>query len=92
MLFLSAVDKFFLRVLPHVCDDPASADVVEDSISWWGEAGGKPSIFNLGVEYRAGVEVVVGGTGGTYCSSASRPIEIALRLPEWPPLIHALSI
>ena len=92
MLFLSAVDKCFLRVLPHVCDDPAGADAVEDSISLCGAAVGKSTPFNIGVEPISGGEVVVGGAGVTDGSGAPRPVQLRLRLAERPPLIPALSI
>ena len=49
-------------MVPHVVDDPAGADVIEDSRSVCGAGGGKFSTLKVGVEPIAGGAVLVGRT------------------------------
>ena len=57
-------------MVPHVVDDPAGADAVEDSRSVCGAGGGKFSILKVGVEPIAGGAVLVGRTAGANSSVA----------------------
>ena len=93
MLSLSIVEillVFPLCVLPHVCDDPAGADPIEDSGSVCGTTGGVPT-YKLGGAARAGGDVDVGASAADV-SFSPRLVECTLRLAEWPPLISAMSI
>ena len=92
MVSLSTVSIFFLRVVPHVVDDLAGADAVEDSRSVCGAGGGKFSTLKVGVEPIAGGAVLVGRTAGAESSVTPRPAELALLLAEWPPLIPSMNI
>ena len=93
MLSLSTVEIFLvfsLCVLPHVCDDPAGADPIEDSSSVFRITDGVPT-SKLGGAARAGGDVDVGAsTGGV--SFSLRLVECTLRLAEWPPLISSMNI
>ena len=79
-------------MVPHVVDDPTGADAVEDSRSVCGAGGGKFSTLKVGVEPIAGGAVLVGRTAGADSSVAPQPAELALLLPEWPPLIPSMNI
>ena len=93
MLSLSTVEIFLvfpLGVLPHVCDDPAGADPIEDSSSVCRITDGVPT-SKLGGAPRASGDVDVGASTGDV-SFSPRPVECTLRLAEWPPLISAMTI
>ena len=92
MVSQSTVSIFFLRVVPHVVDDPAGADAVEDSRSVCGAGGGKFSTLKVRVEHIAGGAVLVGRTAGVDSSVAPRPAELAPLLAEWPPLTPSMNI